>query len=136
MAGILNWALAGLDRLSERGHFIQPASATEFAEELATAGSPTLEFVRAHLEINVCLQITSEKAFEQWQLWCMKTKKKEVGTMSWFCRNLHSTVPSMKTTHPVHPTTRKPETVYEGIGLKDELVYDPSWDVRHDSDRF
>ncbi|NJO55860.1 MAG: NTP-binding protein [Rhodospirillales bacterium] len=46
LPGILNWALAGLDRLRERGHFLQPESGQGDVELLHDAASPVSAFVR------------------------------------------------------------------------------------------
>jgi hypothetical protein len=44
--GILLWAIEGLQRLTERGYFVQPASARQAAEELSDLASPVGAFVR------------------------------------------------------------------------------------------
>jgi phage/plasmid-associated DNA primase len=43
--GILRWALEGLDRLRERGRFVQPKSGLEDYRELAALNNPMSEFV-------------------------------------------------------------------------------------------
>lgn len=46
LPGILNWALAGLDRLVRNGRFTKPATAVGIEEIAADLGSPIKEFVR------------------------------------------------------------------------------------------
>ena len=57
---ILHWALAGYDRLRARGHFVQPASAAQAAEELADLGSPVGAFVRERCVVNHFLCVECE----------------------------------------------------------------------------
>ena len=47
----LNWGLVGYRRVRERGHFIQPATAREAAEELETLGSPMTAYVRERCRV-------------------------------------------------------------------------------------
>ena len=47
MPGILNWAIAGWQRLYMRGHFQQPKSAAEAVQDLEDLGSPISAFLRA-----------------------------------------------------------------------------------------
>lgn len=45
LAGVFNWAVAGLHRLAEQGRFTDPEGAAEEMEEMVNAGSPVAEFV-------------------------------------------------------------------------------------------
>ena len=56
LPGILCWAMAGRDRLAERGHFVQPTSAKQAADELADLASPVGAFVRQMCVIDPRLQ--------------------------------------------------------------------------------
>jgi putative DNA primase/helicase len=44
--GILNWALAGLDRLNKRGYLLQPASGCATVRKMEDLASPVGAFVR------------------------------------------------------------------------------------------
>ena len=46
LAGILNWALDGLDCLRDRGHFELPSSSLESIRQLEDLGSPVSAFLR------------------------------------------------------------------------------------------
>ena len=45
-SGILNWAIAGLRRLRDRGHFVQPDSSGEIIELMKHIANPLIKFVR------------------------------------------------------------------------------------------
>ena len=51
LPGILNWAIAGLRRLRERGHFIQPQSSMALIQLMEDIASPTKACVRELFEI-------------------------------------------------------------------------------------
>ena len=44
--GIFNWALDGLDRLNERGHFVNPESGSDAIQQLEDLSSPVTAFLR------------------------------------------------------------------------------------------
>jgi hypothetical protein len=51
LPGILNWAIEGLRRLRERGHFVQPASSAEMIELLEDVASPIRRFIKECCEV-------------------------------------------------------------------------------------
>lgn len=51
LSGILNWALEGLDRLTERGRFLPPASGQSVDEEVLESSSPVAVFCDEYLEV-------------------------------------------------------------------------------------
>ena len=46
LPGILNWALAGLTRLRERGRFVIPQSSLDALQQMEDLASPVAAFVR------------------------------------------------------------------------------------------
>ena len=46
LPGILNWAIAGYRRLHKRGHFVQPKSSQEAADEIEMLAAPVKAFIR------------------------------------------------------------------------------------------
>lgn len=50
LSGILNWALEGLDRLTERGRFIDPVSGKGVDEEVRETSNPVYVFAQDYLE--------------------------------------------------------------------------------------
>ena len=117
LPGILNWALAGLERLRERGHFVQPASSAEAIEELEDLGSPIKAFIRERCEIGPCQSIGCQVLFEAWQTWCEMQSRKDAGTVQTFGRDLRAAVPGLKTERPSDGEGGKLPRRYTGISL-------------------
>jgi putative DNA primase/helicase len=117
LPGILNWALAGLERLRERGHFNQPASSAEAIEELEDLGSPVKAFVRERCEIGPDEKINCQLLFGAWQTWCEMQSRREPGTVQTFGRDLRAAVPGLKTERPSDGEGGKLPRRYLGISL-------------------
>ncbi len=64
LPGILRWSLDGLQRLRERGRFVQPGSSVEAIRELEDLGSPVGAFFRERCEIGPGLSMTIDEAFQ------------------------------------------------------------------------
>jgi putative DNA primase/helicase len=67
--GIFNWALAGRDRLAERGHFVLPKSSRRIAQILEDLGSPISAFVRDRCKIDPELTVHRDLLFDAWRVW-------------------------------------------------------------------
>ena len=63
--GILLWAIEGLRRLRERGHFVQPASGREMIGELEDLSSPIGAFIRDLCVVGVEREILVRDLFER-----------------------------------------------------------------------
>ena len=57
LPGILNWAIAGYRRLRERGHFVQPKSSQEAADEIEMLAAPVKAFIRDRCQIGAGLSV-------------------------------------------------------------------------------
>lgn len=69
LPGILNWALAGLDRLTERGHFQPPASSQQLDMEVRRQASPYQAFLEDCCEIKAGVETdipTLLAAYNRW----------------------------------------------------------------------
>ena len=72
LPAILSWALDGMDRLTKRGHFIQPTSGREIIDLLNQTASPIKQFIEA-----VCIFgshethfVSKSSLFERYKTWC------------------------------------------------------------------
>jgi putative DNA primase/helicase len=117
LPGILNWSLAGLDRLRQRGHFIQPASSREASEELEDLGSPIGAFLRERCTIGAGFSVSCQMLFDAWCTWCEAQGRKEHGTVQTFGRDLRAKVPGLKMSHPRAKETGQPVRTYNGVML-------------------
>ena len=70
LPSILNWAIEGWQRLQQRGHFIQPASAEDAIQELHDLASPVGAFVRECCEVGPGLDVKIQALFGRWEDWC------------------------------------------------------------------
>jgi putative DNA primase/helicase len=116
LPAILNWALVGYRRLRQRGHFIQPASATEAVEELEALGSPVKAYIRDRCRVGRGHAIPAELLYQDWRAWCEANGRREPGNKQTFGRDLKATVPGLRTTQPRDGETRFRQ--YEGITLE------------------
>ena len=113
--GILLWALAGLRRLSERGHFIQPDSATGLLGEMEDICSPVGEFVRECCNTGPFYQVSRADLYDAYKKWCERTGRTYPDSPSTFGRNLIAAVEHLGTSQP--RTGEGRQRVYEGIAL-------------------
>jgi putative DNA primase/helicase len=116
LPGILNWALAGWDRLYARGRFVQPQSAAELIQEFEDLGSPIGAFVRDRCEVGHGFEVPQSRLFETWRAWCQETGRERAGTVQTFGRNLRAAVPWLCETRPSVLGARV--RYYSGLRLK------------------
>ena len=115
LPGILSWALEGLDRLRERGHFIQPQSGKELVQELEELGSPIRAFIGERCEVGPGHSITIDKLFKAWKKWCASNDNTS-GNKQSFGRDLKAAVLGLKLTQP--RVDGKQIRKYQGIHLR------------------
>lgn len=72
LPSILNWSLAGFDRLHQRGRFVQPSSALALMENFEELGSPIRAFVRADYVLGPG-KVEHDGMWQTWQSWAEAT---------------------------------------------------------------
>jgi putative DNA primase/helicase len=100
LPGILNWALAGWDRLYQRGQFRQPAASAELIQQLEDLGSPIGAFLRDRCEVGAGYAVAQHALFDSWRGWCLVNGRDKPGTIQSFARNLLAAVPWLVSTRP------------------------------------
>jgi putative DNA primase/helicase len=118
LPGILNWALAGYDRLYARGRFLQPASATDLVQEFEDLGSPIGAFVRERCEVGRGFAVRKDLLFDVWKQWCSETGRDKPGTTQVFARNLRSAVPWLGESRPLVMGSRV--RYFEGVRPRED----------------
>jgi putative DNA primase/helicase len=93
--GIFAWALEGLDRLQQRGHFEQPAAAREALRHLEDLSSPVGAFVRDRCEVGPMFEEGKDPMWEMWKHWCAEEGRATPGTKAVFVRDLRASVPGI-----------------------------------------
>jgi putative DNA primase/helicase len=116
LPGILNWSIAGLQRLRDRGYFLQPSSAAEAVQDLEDLGSPIGAFVRDRCDVQSWLRVERHRLFQAWVDWCKVQGRDHPGTAADFGRNLRAAVPGLADTRPEIEGNRY--RFYEGIGIR------------------
>ncbi len=117
LPGILNWALEGEARLRARGHFVQPASATELQAELEDLGSPVSAFLRDACEVGPGFEVDRDALFSAWRLWGTRQGREHAGTQATFGRDLRAAVAGLKDIrHKAKDGTRT--RTYQGLRLQ------------------
>jgi putative DNA primase/helicase len=117
LPGILVWAIAGWQRLHDRGHFIQPEAGKELMGELADLASPVAAFVREDCRVAPGCQIERAGLFGAWKHWCAEQGREHPGDSVTFGRNLRAAVPSIGDAQPRTDAGDRVR-IYEGICLK------------------
>src|SRR5690606_37764850 len=92
LPGIFHWALAGLDRLIGRGHFVRPASSADAIQELEDLGSPIAAFVRDCCRVEQGRNVDCTVLYDAWKKWCNSEGRDHPGTAQTFGRDLRAAV--------------------------------------------
>jgi len=116
LPGILLWAVAGWQRLQERGHFLQPASGEELIGELNNLTSPVGQFVRECCEVGPACNILSDDLYKAYTDWAEKHGRKYVEDDAGFGRALRAVVPMLQKARQRVSGDRA--YVYGGVALK------------------
>ena len=117
LPGILNWSLAGLDRLNGRGHFVLPKSSAEALQELEDLTSPISAFIREHCVVAPRKTADVDEMYSRWVSWCSASNRPP-GTPQTFGRDLRAAAPGLTTGRPRRGAPKR-KRVYRGIGFRD-----------------
>jgi putative DNA primase/helicase len=115
LPGVALWALKGLRRLYQRGHFELPQTSVDALQELHELVSPIKAFIADRCEVGPGRTVDAGDLFNAWRAWCTEQGRDHPGSASSFGRDLRAAVPVI---------VRQPRTdsgrnrVYEGVGLK------------------
>lgn len=117
LPGILNWALAGLERLLDRGHFTETEVSTDAVQVMRQTASPFAPFVDDECLVGPQYTVSVDRMWQAWQTWCVRNGRERVGVKQWLGRDLKPFAPGLNVSQPRDPDTRKQQRVYRGIGL-------------------
>lgn len=123
---ILTWALKGLKRLKQRGHFIQPISSAPTIEDLEAATSPVKAFVSERCTLTACGNIAVQDLYDAWRDWCMRSGISKPGSVQSLGKLLKAAFPELYVSRPQDDSGRTRQ--YVGITLRRHDQ--PSADVR------
>lgn len=127
LPGILSWALDGLERVTARGHFLQPVSATEALTELENLSSPVMAFVREMCTLRAGLSCSKDTLYAAYRTWCQHIGQSHVDTKPVFGRNLRAALPFIADGRPRDGDRRY--EVYTGLSLSTDVTEHDSYAV-------
>jgi putative DNA primase/helicase len=116
LPGILLWAIAGWQRLRDRGHFAQPDAGKELLGQLEDLSSPIGAFVRERCYVESGCRTPVADLYMAWKAWSEAKGRKDAGTEQTFGRDLHAAFPLLRIVRPRDGDERY--RAYEGICLR------------------
>ena len=116
LPGILLWAIAGWQRLRERGWFVQPEAGVAMVEQLEDLGSPVGAFLKERCRIEPGGETMAANLYQAWKAWCAERGRDNAGDELGFGRNLHAILPNLKVTSRRQSDGNR-KRFYEGIYL-------------------
>jgi putative DNA primase/helicase len=116
-AQVMNWALAGLRRLNERGYFVIPEDSEEIIQHVREAANPLQEFVDDFLIQDPSATTFKSRVFDAYKGWCMTENYKGMNS-NHFARELRSLIPGLKDERPRVNGQPGPR-MWGGIRLRD-----------------
>lgn len=96
LPGILLWAIEGLRRLRERGHFVQPASVRELQKDMEDMTSPVSTFVRDCCILELGAKVSVQSLYDAWRHWCEQDGRTTPTTKTIFGRDLRAAFPQLR----------------------------------------
>lgn len=100
LPGILNWALDGLDRLRERGHFEQPESCLEDLMEMYKLSSPVKWFLENEVVIGQGARVEKDQLWDFFEDWLYDEGLFYTGHKAHFIKDLKSAGARFKESRP------------------------------------
>ena len=123
LPGILNWALDGLDRLRDRGHFEQPASAMPELDRMRRLTSPLKHYVDERLVVGPDCTIDKDELFKDFEEWCLDEDVNYTGSKPHFFRDLGSTGVQFTEERPRAGRNGQRLRVIRGVQLRDHNAF-------------
>lgn len=122
LPSIAIWAIFGLERLRERGRFVQPDTSLELIEELEEISSPIMAFVKERCDRGPDYDVVRADLYDAYVQWAEargRTFKLEQGE---FGKQLFAACPEVRPHRPRRQDAiRRRPTTYGGIKLKTEF---------------
>ena len=118
---ILNWALEGLTRLNDRGHFIQPESGEPIIREMDNLNSPVRAFVNEKCKLDRDAIVVKAKLYAKYKLWHISSGNgsRRYYSDAVFGRNLLAAFPQIQTgMKRMKGAKNIRKHIYKGIKLK------------------
>ncbi len=126
LPGILNWSLAGLDRLRDQDRFTEPKSSRDAIVTLQDAVSPISAFVRERCVVGPDYEVAVDLLYREWCQWCEEQGRDHPGPKATFAKNLRAVVATVHRERVRVDDQR--EYRYTGIALRaGDYATDQQW---------
>jgi putative DNA primase/helicase len=124
LPGILRWALDGLQRLRQRGHFTQPRSGKSQVDLMQALASPISVFISETCVVEPGGEVPRTALYRAWRDWCRDHGRDQPGTEQSFGRDIAAAVPDLR--H--HRPRVNGERIRMYAGLRLRTPDDPAYD--------
>jgi putative DNA primase/helicase len=119
LPGVFLWALDGLDRLRERGRFVQPAGGVEVRDQMGLLASPVRAFFDACVDLgDPAAETVVGDLYAAWKRWSDTNGYKHAGSAQTFGRDLRAAFPRVRVVQNRVPGGSVVRC-YVGVGLRD-----------------
>jgi putative DNA primase/helicase len=115
LSGILNRAVWGLKRLTERGRFRLPASVKAANQQYRERLDSVRAFVEERCDVSPDAQTRKSRLYEKYREWCVKNGRFAVSAQQ-FASRLRALVPVLDEGYSRGGTGRRLARVWKGIG--------------------
>jgi putative DNA primase/helicase len=119
LPGILNWALAGLERLTGNGRFTQPPNVDDTIRTLQDLASPVAAFVRDQCERGPAKEVLVDDLYKAWRTWADDNGHAKISKQV-FGRDLRAALGGRLKLVRLRDGDDR-ERAYRGVGLRAEV---------------
>ena len=116
LPSILLWAIAGWQRLTQRGHFVQPATGATLIRGIEALASPVKAFVEDRCELGEHRKVQKQSLYASFKNWCDDEGRKACCKET-FGKELFAAFAAIKETRPRIEGEKKRTPYYVGIDL-------------------
>jgi putative DNA primase/helicase len=124
LSGILNWSLVGLERIEDRGYFVQPATALDEIDALRNSDSNLAQFITDRCVIDRGGKLMEDKKalYDGYLRFCQDRKIKKLLSDPWFFQKLKDALPHLHDYRPTENDKNGRPRYIVGIRLKKAAV--------------
>lgn len=133
LPGILNWALAGLDRLRERGDFVEPEDCKAAKKRLIHLSDPIHGFVEECCTVKSGTGVDKDVLYKTYLTYCDEVHARPK-SLAAFTEGLQALYPGVATSKRHHKDLRNQVPCYRNIRFNDATARKVFQTERDDSD--
>lgn len=97
LPGVLNWAIQGLNRLYDQGHFTEPKAMRELLHEVKSEANPAATFLEENCSAQAGKSISASELFKRYSDWMLRQNSKPLNQTN-FSKEVPRRFPSVTLT--------------------------------------